>query len=107
MRARGAAVFGCFAGLLAGLGAGAAGRTGDDPRTGRVGGPGAGSSTGDAFSLEGGVAPRQSPRGGSFVLEVAGGPGDGPQGATPGCLCFDLIFADGFESGGTGAWDVP
>jgi hypothetical protein len=72
---------------------------------GRVGRPGPGSADGGAFSLDGEVVSRQAPRGGGYVLEVE--PRDAARGATAGCHCFDLVFSDGFESGDTGAWDVP
>lgn len=61
---------------------------------------------GGDYALDPEVAPRRAPQGEGYVLTPAGSalPATGAGGA---CACFNLIFADDFESGDTGEWDLP
>ncbi|MCB1009406.1 MAG: hypothetical protein KDB94_10995 [Acidobacteria bacterium] len=61
---------------------------------------------GGTYALEPEVAPRRAPQGEGYVLTPAGvAPREAGVGGA--CACFDLIFADDFESGDTGEWDLP
>ncbi len=64
------------------------------------------SMVGGAFVLAAEVAPAAAARGGDYALTAALAPGDfrTPTGSL--CFCGAALFADGFESGGTGAWSA-
>lgn len=62
--------------------------------------------SGGAYALEPEVAPRQAPQGDGYVL-TPDGASLAEAGAGGACACFNLIFADDFETGSTGEWDLP
>jgi len=62
--------------------------------------------SGGAYALEPEVAPRRAPQGEGYVL-TPDGASFTETGAGGACACFNLIFADDFEGGTTGEWDLP
>jgi len=73
---------------------------------GRIRPAGAGLAAGGDFHLESRIAPRRAPQGEGYVL-VPGASAHRETGAGGACACFNLIFADDFETGSTGEWDLP